>query len=94
MRRSRQELQADCYAGIWGHSAATRQLFDLGDVDEGLAAAVAIGDDRLQRQATGVVTPESWTHGASAQRVRWFRRGLDSGEMEQCDTLLVPLGEL
>lgn len=90
----RQELQADCYAGIWGHSAAARELLDLGDVDEGLAAAAAIGDDRLQRQATGVVTPESWTHGASAQRVRWFRRGLDSGEMARCDTFSVPLDAL
>ncbi|MCA9662164.1 MAG: neutral zinc metallopeptidase [Myxococcales bacterium] len=82
----RQELQADCLAGVWGHSAGARGLLDEGDVEEGLAAAAAIGDDRLQRQATGVVTPESWTHGASEQRVRWFRRGLESGDPERCDT--------
>ncbi|MEZ4380148.1 MAG: neutral zinc metallopeptidase [Nannocystaceae bacterium] len=90
----RQELQADCFAGVWGHSAGARGLLDEGDVDEGLAAAAAIGDDRLQRQATGVVTPESWTHGASEQRVRWFRRGLQSGDPATCDTFSVAAGEL
>ena len=86
----RQELQADCYAGVWGFSAAKRGLLEVGDVEEGLGAAAAIGDDRLQRQATGKVSPESWTHGASAQRVKWFRRGLDSGDMSKCDTFSIP----
>ena len=82
----RQELQADCFAGVWGHHANSRQLLDEGDVEEGLQAAAAIGDDRLQRQATGYVAPESFTHGSSEQRVQWLRRGLSSGRMESCDT--------
>ncbi len=82
----RQELQADCLAGVWGHDAARRGLLDAGDVEQGLAATTAIGDDRLQRQARGYVTPESFTHGSSAQRVRWFRTGLESGDVRQCDT--------
>jgi len=80
------ELQADCFAGVWGHFAKTRNLLEPGDVESGLAAAAAIGDDRLQRQARGSVSPESFTHGSSEQRVRWFRTGLDSGEIRQCDT--------
>jgi len=81
------ELQADCFAGVWGHHAnVQRQLLEGGDVEEGLNAAAAIGDDRLQRQAGGTVHPESWTHGSSEQRVRWFRRGLDSGDFRDCDT--------
>jgi len=80
------ELQADCFAGIWGHFARQRKLLDPGDVESGLAAAAAIGDDRLQRQSRGQVSPESFTHGSSAQRVRWFRAGLDSGDVRQCDT--------
>jgi hypothetical protein len=81
------ELQADCLAGVWGHHAANRRgLLEEGDVEEGLAAAAAIGDDALQRQAGGVVRPESWTHGSSAQRVEWFRRGLREGRPEACDT--------
>jgi predicted metalloprotease len=81
------ELQADCYAGIWAHHAsASRQLLESGDVEEGLAAATAIGDDRLQKQAQGYVTPESFTHGTSAQRVRWFKRGLESGRANDCNT--------
>ncbi len=83
----RLELQADCLAGVWGHHAhRQRQLLEPGDVEEGLAAAGAIGDDRLQRQATGTTRPESWTHGSSEQRVRWLYRGLDSGDPDVCDT--------
>ena len=82
----RQELQADCYAGVWGHFAARRGLLEPGDAEEGLQAAAAIGDDRLQRQAQGQVVPESFTHGSSEQRVQWLRRGLDSGQIEACDT--------
>jgi uncharacterized protein len=80
------ELQADCFAGVWGHDARQRNLLDPGDVEAGLAAAAAIGDDRLQQQSRGRVSPESFTHGSSAQRVRWFRTGLDSGDMNQCNT--------
>jgi predicted metalloprotease len=80
------ELQADCFAGIWGHYAQQRGLLDPGDVQAGLAAAAAIGDDRIQQQSGGRVSPESFTHGSSAQRVRWFRSGLDSGDVNQCNT--------
>ena len=80
------ELQADCLAGVWGHFAKRRNLLDPGDVEAGLAAAAAIGDDRLQREAGGRVSPESFTHGSSAQRVRWFRTGLDSGDVSHCNT--------
>jgi len=82
----RLELQADCYAGVWGHYAAQHNLLDPGDAEEGLRAAAAIGDDRLQRQAQGRVVPESFTHGSSEQRVSWLRRGLDNGKIEACDT--------
>lgn len=82
----RQELQADCYAGVWGHYAARRGLLEPGDAEEGLQAAAAIGDDRLQSRAQGRVAPESFTHGSSAQRVEWLRRGLESGRIESCDT--------
>ena len=82
----RMELQADCYAGVWGHSTAQRQILEGGDVAEGLGAAAAIGDDHIQRQAGRRVNPESFTHGSSAQRVAWFRRGLESGDPRQCDT--------
>jgi predicted metalloprotease len=83
----RQELQADCFAGIWAHNAdRSRQLLEQGDIEEGLNAAAAIGDDRLQKQARGYVAPESFTHGSSEQRVRWFKRGLESGELQACDT--------
>ena len=82
----RQELQADCFAGVWGHSAATRGIIDAGDIESGIAAASAVGDDRLQKQTRGYVVPESFTHGSSAQRVRWFRVGLDSGDIRQCNT--------
>jgi predicted metalloprotease len=83
----RLELQADCYAGVWAHQAdRLRQLLEEGDVEEGLAAAAAIGDDRLQQQTQGRVVPESFTHGSSRQRVEWFRRGLESGSPRSCDT--------
>jgi predicted metalloprotease len=82
----RLELQADCYAGAWGHSAAQRGLLEAGDVEEGLRAATAIGDDNIQRQTQGRVAPESFTHGSSEQRLAWFRRGLESGDPRQCDT--------
>jgi predicted metalloprotease len=80
------ELQADCLAGIWGHSTAQRDILQQGDVEEGLNAAAAIGDDRIQRMSTGRVSPESFTHGSSEQRVGWFRRGLERGDVEACDT--------
>jgi predicted metalloprotease len=83
----RLELQADCFAGIWGHSAQQRGLIDAKDVESGIAAAAAVGDDRLQqRSSRGYVVPESFTHGTSAQRVRWFKSGLESGDMRRCDT--------
>jgi predicted metalloprotease len=83
----RQELQADCYAGVWAHHAhRTRQVLEAGDLEEALAAAAAIGDDRLQGQARGRVAPESFTHGTSAQRVRWFKQGFTSGDVRGCDT--------
>jgi uncharacterized protein len=82
----RMELQADCYAGVWGYHAAGKHLLDPGDVDEALAAATAIGDDRLQKQSQGYVVPESFTHGSSEQRVRWFKRGMASGKPSDCDT--------
>ena len=82
----RLELQADCYAGVWGYYAARRNILEPGDVESALAAASAIGDDRLQKQARGYVVPESFTHGSSAQRVRWFRAGLESGDVRRCDT--------
>jgi predicted metalloprotease len=83
----RVELQADCLAGVWAyHANESRQLLEEGDVEEGLRAAAAIGDDRLQRQTQGQVTPDSFTHGTSAQRSRWFKRGFDTGEMRRCDT--------
>ncbi|HZI81475.1 MAG TPA: neutral zinc metallopeptidase [Vicinamibacterales bacterium] len=82
----RLELQADCYAGVWGHYAAQRDLLEPGDADEGMRAAAAIGDDRLQRQGQGRVVPESFTHGSSEQRMSWLRRGLESGQIDSCDT--------
>jgi predicted metalloprotease len=80
------ELQADCYAGVWGHSTQQRQLLDPGDVQAGLQAAASVGDDRLQKMSTGRVSPESFTHGTSAQRESWFKRGFDSGDPKACDT--------
>ena len=83
----RMELQADCYSGLWAHHAErARRVLEEGDIEEALNAATAIGDDRLQRQTQGHVVPDSFTHGTSAQRVRWFRRGLESGDLKACDT--------
>ena len=83
----RLELQADCFAGVWGNRAQRSSIaLDPGDIEEALGAASAIGDDRLQKQTQGRIVPDSFTHGTSAQRVRWFRRGFDSGDPEQCDT--------
>jgi predicted metalloprotease len=82
----RLELQADCFAGIWGHSTAQRDILEAGDAEDALNAAAAIGDDRIQRRMGGGVQPESFTHGSSEQRVAWFRRGLESGDVERCDT--------
>ncbi|UJJ30695.1 KPN_02809 family neutral zinc metallopeptidase [Halopseudomonas maritima] len=88
----RQELQADCFAGLWGHAANTqRQMLDPDDLDEALTAASAIGDDRLQRRAGQDVVPDSFTHGTSAQRVKWFKRGFESGDIGACDTFAGPL---
>ncbi|MGH6901029.1 MAG: KPN_02809 family neutral zinc metallopeptidase [Geminicoccaceae bacterium] len=81
------ELQADCFAGIWAHHAQrARQILEQGDLEEGLNAAAAIGDDRMQRRAQGYVVPDAFTHGSSAQRVRWFREGLATGDLQACDT--------
>ncbi len=82
----RLELQADCFAGIWGHTTAQRRIVDQSDVEEALNAAAAVGDDRLQKMARGRVSPETFTHGTSAERVRWFQRGFESGEISSCNT--------
>ncbi|HVN76775.1 MAG TPA: neutral zinc metallopeptidase [Thermoanaerobaculaceae bacterium] len=82
----RLELQADCLVGVWGHSTEQRNILEAGDVESGLAAAAAVGDDRLQRQSGRRVNPESWTHGSSEQRVSWFRRGFSAGRIDACDT--------
>ena len=82
----RLELQADCFAGIWAHSTQQRNLLDAGDVEEGLNAAAAVGDDRLQRMAGRRVNPDSFTHGSSQQRSEWFKRGFDAGRISDCDT--------
>ena len=86
----RLELQADCLAGAWGHSTAKRDILEEGDANEALAAAAAIGDDRIQR---GGSSPETWTHGSSRQRVAWFKRGLESGRLEDCDTFRAEMPE-
>ncbi len=82
----RLELQADCYAGIWGHSTAQRNILDPGEEEEGLAAASSVGDDRLQKMSGRAVNPDSFSHGSSQQRMEWFRRGFQSGRIEDCDT--------
>ncbi|MDP2111077.1 MAG: neutral zinc metallopeptidase [Thiobacillus sp.] len=83
----RMELQADCFAGVWAnHADKARQVLEPGDVEEALAAAAGVGDDRMQKQARGVVVPDSFTHGSSTQRMHWFNRGLQSGDPAQCDT--------
>ena len=82
----RMELQADCLAGVWASSAQDDQLLEVGDLEEGLAAAASIGDDRIQRSAGETVDPETWTHGSSAQRQRWFTEGFEGGEVRDCDT--------
>jgi predicted metalloprotease len=82
----RQELQADCYAGVWGNHASRRDWLEAGDVEEGLRAAAAIGDDRLQKRSQGYIVPETFTHGTSEQRQRWLTRGLQTGDLRQCDT--------
>jgi uncharacterized protein len=82
----RLELQADCYAGIWAHSTAKRDILDPGDVEEGLRAASAVGDDNIQKMSGRAVSPESFTHGSSEQRMEWFQRGFKSGQMRDCDT--------
>ena len=82
----RMELQADCLSGVWGHSTKQRNIIDAADVEAGMRAAAAVGDDRLQKMSKGHVSPESFTHGSSAQRVEWFRRGLEAGTVAACDT--------
>jgi len=84
------ELQADCFAGIWGHATEQRNIVDQADVAEGLRAAAAVGDDRFQRMASGHVSPETFTHGSSAQRTEWFKRGLQSGDVSGCNTFASP----
>jgi predicted metalloprotease len=86
----RMELQADCFAGVWAAVAnRKRNILETGDIEEGLAAAAAVGDDRMQKAARGYVSPESFTHGSSEQRMRWFRRGLEAGDVKACDTFAV-----
>lgn len=80
------ELQADCLAGLWGYSTARRDILEAGDIEEGLNAAAAIGDDRIQRMSGQYVNPDAFTHGSSRQRTKWFRRGLETGDLDACDT--------
>jgi predicted metalloprotease len=87
----RLELQADCLAGVWAHFTGQRDLLEKGDLEEGLTAAASIGDDRLQRMSDTAVNPETWTHGSSEERARWFRRGYEQGTLQACDTFSGPL---
>ena len=80
------ELQADCFAGVWAHSTEQRDILEKGDVEEGIGAAAAVGDDRIQKQAGARVNPETWTHGSSQQRVQWFQRGMQKGTVADCNT--------
>ncbi|MGZ4854293.1 MAG: neutral zinc metallopeptidase, partial [Candidatus Angelobacter sp.] len=80
------ELQADCLAGVWAHSTDQRKLLEKGDAESAMNAAAAVGDDRLQKMSTGRVSPESFTHGSSAQRTQWFSRGMDQGTIAACNT--------
>ncbi|HEX9919452.1 MAG TPA: neutral zinc metallopeptidase, partial [Pyrinomonadaceae bacterium] len=82
----RLELQADFYAGVWAHYAARRGIIEPGDIEEALGAASAVGDDRMQKRGQGYVVPDSFTHGSSEQRVRWFRKGFETGDIRQGDT--------
>jgi predicted metalloprotease len=83
----RLELQADCFAGVWARNAdRARHILEAGDIEEAMQAAAAVGDDRLQREAQGYAVPDSFTHGTSEQRVRWFKRGFDGGGVDACDT--------
>jgi len=82
----RLELQADCYAGVWGYFAQKRGKLEPGDLEEGFRAASAVGDDQIQKRTRGYVVPESFTHGSAQQRLRWFKTGLESGDMRKCDT--------
>ena len=84
------ELQADCFAGVWGHSANERKIVEVGDLETALNAAAAIGDDRLEKQAGIPVNAETWTHGSSEMRMRWFKRGFETGRFDQCDTFSAP----
>ena len=88
----RMELQADCLAGVWGfHADRSRKILEMGDLEEALRAASAIGDDRIMKQTRGTVVPDAFTHGTSEQRVRWFRRGFETGDLNQCDTFKAPV---
>jgi predicted metalloprotease len=80
------ELQADCLAGVWAHSTQQRDILEAGDVEEALGAAAAVGDDRIQKQSSGGVNPETWTHGSASQRMEWFNTGLQNGRIQSCDT--------
>jgi hypothetical protein len=81
------ELQADCLAGVWGfHADKSRKILEAGDLEEALRAASAIGDDRIMKQTRGTVVPDAFTHGTSEQRVRWFKKGFETGDLNQCDT--------